>query len=291
MVQAVTPLAWRRGLGSRLRGAGEASLLIPFAVLLGLILVPPFLFVVLTSFGEHGWSLSSYKDILTQPLFQRVLRNTIEIGFFSAVISVTMGYFVALHLSRCSPRRRAVYITMVMLPFWTSILVKSFAFTVILGTNGIINNAIATVLGDSYKLPMLFNRVGVYIGLSHWLLPFAVFPILSALRAQDPNLPIAAEVMGASRFRIFWSIVFPQTMPAVIAGAIMVGVIAMGSFVTPSLLGGRGDLMMANMVDFYIREALDWPMACAIAVTLLVLAGLVIVLQKLIGGLYRMARG
>lgn len=264
------------------RRVAEGPLVVPLIVFLCAVLVPPFIFVFLTSFGESGWTVGNYIKIVSQPLYQKVFLNTLEIGGSTAALSIFLGYFVALHLSRCSPRKRALYLMLVMLPFWTSILVKSFAFTIILGTSGVINGVIETVFGPGYKLAMIFNRVGVIVGLTHWLLPFAVFPILSSLLAQDRNLPIAAEIMGAGRTRIFWTITFPQTLPAIGAGAIMVAVIAMGSFVTPALLGGRGDLMLANMVDFYIREALDWPMASAIAMALIVIAGAVALILQLI---------
>ncbi|MGP2494480.1 ABC transporter permease [Mesorhizobium sp. PUT5] len=269
------------GIGARIKRVAEGPLVIPLVVFLCLVLVPPFVFVFSTSFGEVGWTIDHYQKIFTQPLFQRVFINTLEIGGSTAALSIVLGYFVALHLSRCNSRKRAIYLILVMLPFWTSILVKSFAFTVILGTSGVVNGLIEAVAGPDYKLSMIFNRAGVVIGLTHWLLPFAVLPILGNLLAQDRNLPIAAEIMGASRLRIFWTIVFPQTLPAIGAGAIMVAVIAMGSFVTPALLGGRRDLMLANMVDFYIREVLDWPMASAIAMTLILIASAVALLIQL----------
>lgn len=277
------------GLGIFKRVA-EGPLVIPLIIFLCFVLVPPFIFVFLTSFGERGWTVGFYQKIISQPLYQKVFFNTLEIGGSTAALSIFLGYFVALHLSRCDRRKRALYLMLVMLPFWTSILVKSFAFTIILGTSGVINGLIEAMIGPGYKLAMIFNRVGVIIGLTHWLLPFAVFPILSNLLAQDRNLPIAAEIMGASRLRIFWTITFPQTLPAIGAGAIMVAVIAMGSFVTPALLGGRGDLMLANMVDFYIREALDWPMASAIAMGLIVIAGAVALILQMLRGVLRAVR-
>lgn len=203
------------GIGAWFRRVAEGPLVVPLIVFLCLILIPPFVFVFTTSFGETGWTTGFYRKILQEPLYRKVFANTLEIGGSTAALSIFLGYFIALHLSRCDRRKRALYLMLVMLPFWTSILVKSFAFTIILGTSGVINGAIEALLGPGYKLSMIFNRVGVIVGLTHWLLPFAVFPILSSLLAQDRNLPIAAEIMGASRLRIFWTIVFPQTLPAI----------------------------------------------------------------------------
>jgi len=262
---------------SRLFERVQGTFLLPATVFIALFLIPPFLFVFVTSFYDQGWSLDAYRKFFGGQLFLRSFVNTITIGATTAMTATALGYVVAYHLAKCSPRRRAIYLILVMLPFWTSVLVKSFAFVVILGTSGVINTLIKAVLGAGTGVPMIFNRTGVIIGLTHWLLPFAVFPILSSLLAQDRMLPVAAEVMGAGRFRIFWTIEFRQSLPGVVASALMVAVISMGSFVTPALLGGRGDIMMANLVDFYIREALDWRMASAIAVILVSFAALLLI--------------
>jgi ABC-type spermidine/putrescine transport system permease subunit I len=154
----------------------------------------------------------------------------------------------------------------VLLPFWTSILVKSYAFIVVLGDSGLVNNMLATL--GLPKLPMIFNRFGVLVGMSSFQIPFVVFPLLANLLAQDANLRRTAAVMGASELRIFWQITFPLSLPGLLAGGIMCFVLAMGSFVTPALLGGRQDMMVANLIDFYTRESLDWASASAIAVIL-----------------------
>lgn len=259
-------------------GRQHSGFLLPLTIFLCVFLIPPFAFVFLESVRGDHWTLIAYQRFFSGRLYLQAFANTVSIGGMTAIVAVFLGYVVAYHLSRLPPRRRAVYLMLVMLPFWTSILVKSFAFTVILGNSGIVNTLLKAVLGPNGGLSMIFNRTGVIIGLTHWLLPFAVFPILSSLLAQDRSLRLAAEVMGAGSTRIFWTIVFPQTIPSVLASVIIVAVIAMGSFVTPALLGGRGDLMMANLVDFYIREALDWQMASAIAIILISIAALALLL-------------
>jgi len=162
----------------------------------------------------------------------------------------------------------------VLLPFWTSILVKSYAFIVVLGDAGIVNHAFMAL--GLPKVPMMFNRIGVLVGMSSFQIPFVVFPLLANLLAQDANLRRTAAVMGASDLRIFWQITFPLSLPGLLAGAIMCFVMAMGSFVTPALLGGRKDMMVANLIDFYTREALDWASASAIAVILFAVSALLL---------------
>ncbi|MBB4303230.1 ABC-type spermidine/putrescine transport system permease subunit I [Rhodobium orientis] len=255
---------------------GFGSFVLPLTLFMLLVFCLPLIGVVRTSICDGDCSLVAYVDFATGKLFHRALINTLSIGFVTGLVSVICGYFVAYHLSRMTARRRRFFLVLVMLPFWTSILVKSFAFTVILGTDGIINNALQAVTGTDIVIPMIFNRAGVIIGMAHWLIPFAVFPILSSLLSQDKALRDAAEIMGARPWDIFWKVTFPLSLPGVIAGGLMSSVIGMGSFVTPALLGGRRDMMMANLVDFYVREALDWRMASAIAVILVLIALLIL---------------
>lgn len=273
----ITETAYRSGGFLKLtRSLGFGTFVLPLTLFMASVFCVPLLGVIRTSLYQDGWSLDAYRSFATGFLFHRALLNTLSIGFLTGLVAVIFGYFVAYHLARMSERKRRFYLILVMLPFWTSILVKSFAFTVILGTSGIVNNAIQAITGTDIVIPMIFNRAGVVIGLVHWLIPFTVFPILSSLLSQDKALRDAAEVMGARPVDIFWKVTFPLSMPGVLAGGLMASVIAMGSFVTPSLLGGRGDRMMANLVDFYVREALDWRMASAIAVILILVALLIL---------------
>lgn len=256
-----------------------AGFLLPVCALMGFGLLVPLASIVQQSFGE-SWSLDAYRGLLTSPLFLRVAWTTCEISFSATVISVLLGYPIALHLSRVSARLRPLLLMLVLLPFWTSILVKSYSFIVVLGQQGMVNEFLAAI--GLPKLALMFNRVGVLAGMSNFLVPFIVFPLLANLLAQSPDLRKAAEIMGASRLRIFWTITFPLSLPGLLAGAIMSFVISLGFFVTPALLGGRRDMMLANLIDFYTREALDWPTASAIAVLLLIASSLLLaVLGKL----------
>lgn len=258
--------------------------LIPVALIMTAGFLVPLGRILYTSVDGAQLTGRAYAELAGSRLFWLVLQSTFAISVESMLASLLLAYPVAYHLSRLSPRRRAACMILVLLPFWTSILVKSFAFTVILGDSGIVNNVLRWLFGEQAVLPLLFNRLGVIIGMAHWLLPFMVFPILVSLLAQGSDLHLAARVMGARRTRIFWRITLPLSLPGVLAGCVITLVLSLGSFVTPALLGGRHDMMMANLVDFYTRVSLDWGIASAIAVVLLAITGaLILILSRLPG--------
>jgi len=239
------------------------------AFLLFVLLVPLALVVFTSVWTAQGPTLSAYERLVGSALFLRTLWNTIEISLTAALASMLLGYPVAMHLARQTPRKRAIYLVLVLVPFWTSILVKSYAFTVLLGRNGLLNQALSWMFQTQVQLPLLFNRLGVIIGMTNYLIPFIVFPVLASLLAIDRSLYLAAEVAGAKPPRIFFQITLPLTLPGMVAAGLSTTVMSMGFFVIPAVLGGRKDAMMSNLVDFYTREALDWNMASAIGVFLL----------------------
>ena len=258
------------------RDLGSAAVFFGPALVLSLaVLALPMVYIVYTSFHGPQFSVESYGDLLSSTLFRRVLWTTIEISVTAAIASLLLGYPVALHLARKPPRVRAFYMILVLLPFWTSILVKSYAFTVILGQEGLINSFLSWVAGHKIALPLIFNRFGVIVGMTNYLVPFVVLPVLASLLAIDPALARAAEIMGAKPPRIFLTVTLPLSVPGIVAALSTTTVMSLGFFVVPALLGGRQDVMMANLVDFYTRETLDWNAASAIGVILLVMIGVV----------------
>jgi len=254
----------------------EALIYLGPALLLALLVVlAPLAFVLYTSLFVNGaFSLEAYRNLAESALFGRALATTFEISAMGALLSLLLGYPVALHLSRLSPRQRAFCMILVLVPFWTSILVKSYAFTVLLGKEGVVNSVLVWFFGAGAQLPMLFNRVGVMVGMTNYLIPFVVFPVLASLLAIDRSVYRAVEIMGAKPPTVFWKVTLPLSMPGVLSALISTFVMATGFFVIPALLGGRKDLMLANLVDFYTRETLDWNMAAAIGVILLAIVTL-----------------
>jgi len=260
-----------------------APFFLPAAIFTAAVFLAPLWSVLYQSFANPGFTLAAYREIASSRLFSRVLVNTFEISLTSTLITLLIAYPMAYHLAKQTPRRRALLMVLVLLPFWTSILVKSFAFMVILGHDGIVNSIV-----QWFGLPrtrLLFNRTGVIVGTSHFLIPFVLFPILTSLLAQNPDLAKAAQIMGAERLRIFLRITLPLSLPGVMAGCLLAMIQSFGFYITAALLGGKADIMMANLVDLYTREILDWNLASAVAVVLLLLSGALIgVLARVRGG-------
>ena len=247
----------------------------PATVFLFFVLFVPLAYVVYTSFWIAGGpSLSAYQRLLGSELFLRTLWSTFEISISASVASLLLGYPIAMHLAKQTPRKRAVYMVLVLVPFWTSILVKSYAFTILLGRDGLVNQLLSAAFHARVQLPMLFNRFGVIVGMTNYLIPFIVFPVLASLLSIDKSLYRASEIMGAKPPRIFFRITLPLSLPGIAAATLSTTVMSMGFFVIPALLGGRKDAMMSNLVDFYTRETMDWNMASAIGVILLAIVTL-----------------
>lgn len=253
--------------GQALRIAGYA---LPAVVLMLGVFVAPLVIVIaqsVTSDATGALSLAAYAKIAQASLFTRVGWITVQITLLATGFALLLAYPLAYYLAQLPPRKRGLLMVLVLVPFWTSVLVKSFAFTVILGQSGFVNTALGWIGLGPVKL--LFNRVGVVVGMSHYLVPFMVFPILANLLAQPRELALASAILGAGKWRIFWRVTLPLSLPGVMAGVLLVLILSLGFYVVPALLGGRQDMMLANLVDFYARELIDWPMASALSVILM----------------------
>lgn len=250
----------------------EAAIyLAPALVLAASVILAPLGYIVYFSLHADSGAvgLGSYASLARSGLFWHSLATTMRISAAGAVLTTLVGYPVALHLSQLTPRARSLCLILVLVPFWTSILVKSYAFTVILGRHGIVNSMLAWMFGPSVHLALIFNDVGVMIAMTNYLIPFVVFPVLASLLAIDRSIYRAAEVIGATPWQILRKVTLPLSMPGVLSGLVSTFVMSTGFFVIPALLGGRKDMMLANLVEFFTSQVLQWNEASAIAVVLL----------------------
>lgn len=227
----------------------------------------PLIRLFLTSF--QGGDFSGYERALTDSLYAGVLLDTLRLALVVTAICFVLAYPVAYLLSNASRVWAAIGFGCLLLPFWTSVLVRTYAWMILLGRNGIVNRTLLDLGFVTEPLPLLYNETGVVIGMVHVLLPYMVLPIYSAVRKVDPAIPAAAAGLGASSFSIFWRIYLPLTLNGIFAGGVLVFVLSLGFFITPALLGGGRVIMIAVLIEQQVREALNWPFAAALSAVLL----------------------
>jgi len=220
----------------------------------------------------------NYEWLSDDPLYANSFKSSLVIASISTFITLCVGYPIAYALACSSPRWRPVLVMLVILPFWTSFLIRVYAWIGILKTEGLLNQLLLAVGVIGEPLTILNTNTAVYIGIVYSYLPFMVLPIYAALEKMDFSLLEAAEDLGSSRLSAFWLVTLPLSLPGVIAGCFLVFIPAMGEFVIPDLLGGSETLMIGKTlwVEFFSNR--DWPVASAVAVVLLVLLIVPIVL-------------
>lgn len=255
---------------ARRRAAGGAiALSVPAMLLLLALFAAPLLRLLALSVA--GGSLVAYERALTNELYLRVIFETFKIAAIVTLLTLALGYPVAYVMATSGRAWQLVGIAFVLLPFWTSILVRTYAWMVMLGRNGVVNRALIGWGVIDSPLPLLNNLAGVLIGMVHVLLPYMILPVFNAVKNVDPNLVLAAEGLGAPRWRAFLRITLPLTMNGVAAGVTLVFTLSLGFFITPALLGGGRVVMVANLIEEQVRELLNWAFAGALSAILLAL--------------------
>ncbi len=246
----------------------------------------PLLSLIPESLMKEGrFTAEHYVHFFKQPLYSHVLVRTIRIGLTATVISFLIGYPLAYFLTEIKNQKLSNFLlVLVLLPFFTSILVRSYSWTVLFQTKGLINNFLLSHGLIKEPLALMYNEPAVLIGMVHVLLPFMVLPVHSVLRNLDRNLTRAARNLGAGPLRAFFQVTFPLSLPGVGAGVIMVFILSLGFFITPALLGGPKTLMITTLIDQQINRLMNWEFAAAIAVVLLVATIIMmVVFDKLVG--------
>lgn len=245
------------------------GLLGPVFVYLLFFFVFPLFKMFLTSCFDPALTLKNYIRIYQNPVYLEVILITFRLSLIVTFFSLLLGYPLAYFLNQIDPKKSQILMIFVVLPFWTSILVRVYAWMVLLGRNGIINSFLMKLGVISTPLNLLFNTFSVTVGMVHFLLPFMVFPVYSVMNGIDKNLVMAAYNLGATPFTAFRKVFFPLSLPGVGAGSLIVFILAIGFFVTPSLLGGRGDIVISMLIENQVNVQFNWPFASALAFVLL----------------------
>lgn len=226
-----------------------------------------------------------------QRIYVEVFARTFEIGLVVTLACLIIGYPVAFLLATLPTRISNLLMIMVLLPFWTSLLVRSTAWVVLLQRQGLLNDALVWMGLVSERVSLIFNRPGLLIAMTHVLLPFMILPLYSVMKGVDPVYSRAAISLGASPSRAFVTVYVPQTAPGIGAGCLLVFILAIGYYITPELIGGGGDQMVSHFIAIFTNQIIDWGQASATAMILLLVVGLLYAIYSRFFGIDRMKLG
>ncbi|WP_431285335.1 ABC transporter permease [Humitalea sp. 24SJ18S-53] len=273
------------------RDAGWWALIAPAFLLLTICYIAPIVQILAISFLEPSPGLSNYERLLTSESVQRVIVTTLRICTITTVIALLLGYALSYVIAMATDRARRWWLLAVLVPLWISVLVRAFAWVTLLRRQGVINQGLMGAGVIDEPLALVWNETGIIIGMVHYMVPYAVLPMLAAMREVDPRLLTAARGMGASRGLVFARVFLPLSMPGVIAGGVLVFIFSLGFYITPAILGGGRTLMVAEWIKLQILDLIRWGLGAMMATVLVVaiLATLaifsrVVNLRRLFGG-------
>jgi ABC-type spermidine/putrescine transport system permease subunit I len=258
-----------RGVAARLPPIGTDKLIYPVLAFLGIFFVLPIVWFFAKSAVDFDGSFTAMLlETFTSPMFMTVAWKTVWISLLVTLLALLAAYPVAYTLSRAASFRFTLIIICVVLPYFTSIIVRTYSWMIILGTKGVINNFLVGMGLIEKPLNLMYNMTGVVIGMTYVLLPYFVLTLYSAMKGIDMWLVQAARSMGASNFYAFRKVFFPLSMPGIISGFLIVYILAVGFFITPALMGGPNDIMMAMLIQRNIEVTMDWPLASALSLAI-----------------------
>lgn len=250
-------------------------LLAPLATIYGSAALLPLGTVVGFSV-QHG--LSTFRAVLISPLIVRAAVNTLVISTITTLVALLLALPVAAALWRSEDRTRRVVLAFVLLPFWTAVLIKNFAWAALLQDNGAVNGILAAFgIGPTN---LMHNRFAVVLGMVHFVLPYAIFPIFTAMRGVDLRVERAARSLGAGRLAVVRHVIVPPLVPGLASAALLVFIVSAGFYITPVILGAPSDMMISNLVDYYVHELVEFDQAAAVAVLILIALAPAIAIQQ-----------
>lgn len=223
----------------------------------------------------HGFQPRYYEHLFASPVYVRVLWITVQLSLVSTLVAVVLAYPVAFVIATSNDKTKARLYFLVLIPFWTSFLVRALAWVVLLARHGAINAWIRALGLSDVPLSMIYNAVGALIGTAQAMLPMAIMILVATMDGIDPTFEQASKTLGSGRGSTFWRVFFPLSLPGVTSAALLVFLTSLGFFITPSLLGGRHEVVITQLIISQVQEMLDWPFAGAISVLLLVCAGVI----------------
>jgi putative spermidine/putrescine transport system permease protein len=265
-------------------------LLAPALLILLVAFIGPVAWLLSRSFTQPTPGFGNFVELWDHPVYLRVIANTVLIAAITTPICVILGFPVAHAMTYASPRTRRWLIFLVLLPFWTSLLVRTFATVILLQRTGPLNAMLWGLGLIDHPLPLLYNMTGLLVGAVQVLLPFVIFPLHAAMMKIEPAYMQAALTLGATPIRAFFRVYLPLTLPGLMTGATLVFISVLGYFVTPAMLGGVRQLMVAQLIQDQIGQFGNWGIAGALSVILILATALLLGLLHATVGLKAVAR-
>jgi ABC-type spermidine/putrescine transport system permease subunit I len=261
------------------------ALSLPGLALIGIIIFVPIVWLFGLSFLERGGSFSLvHYERLLHPSYLKTFQTTFELSFLVTAFCVLLGYPYSYLMTQASPGWRSILMMAVLFPFWTSLLVRTYAWLVLLQRRGVINTWLVDAGIVDQPLRLVHNFTGTAIGMVHIMLPFMVLPLFASMKTIDRSIFRAAANLGATPIQVFWQIFVPMTIPGLFAGVILVFVLCLGFYVTPAVLGGGRVMMWSMQIERSIAVYADWGAASALGVVLLVVTlAILAVVARLFG--------
>ncbi|MFD1707180.1 ABC transporter permease [Siminovitchia sediminis] len=259
------------GIFTKIPGLKWLLVVIPIIYVFTLLLYPMIGLFKLGVTDNSGFTLEYLKHIFLNKVYLDVIWITLKISFIVTVITLLISYPIAYLLIRIQSNTwKSIIIALAMIPFWISLLVRTFSWIVMLQDRGAINQALMALGIIDEPIKLLYTTTGVVIGMVHVLYPFMFFSLYSVMKGIDQRLYQAAEGLGARPFTAFLQINLPLSLPGILAGSLLVFVMSLGFFVTPALLGGSGEMMISMVIENYINKTLNWHLASALSLVLFV---------------------
>ncbi|MGC5700075.1 ABC transporter permease [Pseudomonas sp. NFXW11] len=265
----------------------RSLLLLPLPLLLVVFYLLPFCGVVGWSFTLPEPGIEQYQRIASDPAIHDMLLRTLRLCLTVSLLALLIGYLLAYCWVFSPPFWQRMVEICVFIPFWISVLVRAFGWLIALRSNGVVNDSLLSLGWIDHPLQLTRNELGVVIGMLHFMIPYALFPLLSSMRQLDQRVLLASRGLGAGALRTFWQVLLPQTLPGLLGAFIMVFVFCLGFFITPVLLGGGQTVMIAEYVFLQMFQTSNWGLGAALS---LVLLGLVSALIWLLMRITRVNR-
>ncbi|MDE3117898.1 MAG: ABC transporter permease [Nitrospirota bacterium] len=234
------------------------------------------------TYGGVVWTLTlaNYANVV-DPLYVRIFARSVGLATLTTLLCLALGFPIAYYIARLPPRLQGIWLLLVMIPFWTNFLVRTYAWIFILRAEGLLNTVLAGLGLIGSPVDVLYSETAIVIGLVYGYLPFMILPLYAAVERLPVALVEAAWDLYASRWAVFWRVIVPLTKPGLVAGAILVFIPSVGAFITPDLMGGARTMMIGNLIQHEFLVARDWPFGSAIGLVLMasVLLGVVTYLR------------